>query len=142
MRLASLQDMLDRFGEEELVNLTDRAEPRSNAVDAAVVERALDDASALIDGYLAARYTTPLSTVPALVVAWCCTIARVKLYKDGITEALRQDFEDALSQLHDVAAGRLQLPIAAPSGQAPVGGAARGVSAAPVFTADALRGFA
>lgn len=141
MPYASLQDMLDRFGEEELVNLTDRAEPRAYAVDAAVADRALIDATALIDGYLSARHATPLAVVPQLVTAWCCDIARRRLYKDGPDEGVRKAHDDALGQLRDVAAGRLQLPVAAPAGQPPVGGGVRGISAAPVFTADTLRGF-
>ena len=51
---ASLTDMQRRFGEAELLRLTDLM--GVGQVDEAAVTVALTDASSLIDGYLAGRY--------------------------------------------------------------------------------------
>ena len=46
-------DIEERFGQAELVQLTDRT--RTGQVDATTVARAITDASAEIEGYLATR---------------------------------------------------------------------------------------
>ena len=55
MRYATQKDMIDRFGEEDLITLTDRADrakPPTGKIDAKVLNKALSDAADLIDGYL------------------------------------------------------------------------------------------
>ncbi len=66
MNYASVQDMVDRFGEPEMVQLTD---PDIAIVQAEKVERALADAQALADGYVGRVYRLPLGgcTKPAPV---------------------------------------------------------------------------
>ena len=49
MNYATVQDMIDRFGEAELIQLTDL---ELLAVQASKAQRALDDAQALADGYV------------------------------------------------------------------------------------------
>src|SRR5690606_6605607 len=44
-----------------LVALTDRAEVATGEIDQDVVDRALADTDAMIDGYIAARYALPLA---------------------------------------------------------------------------------
>ena len=58
MNYATVQDMVDRFGERELVQLTDSA---LLAVQAAPAERALADAQALADGFVGRVYRLPLA---------------------------------------------------------------------------------
>ena len=60
MAYATLQDLISAFGERKLVQLTDRAEPPADLVDAQVAAEALGYADNLIDGYLAARYVLRL----------------------------------------------------------------------------------
>ena len=48
MQYATVQDMLDRFGEPEMIQLTDAQEQA--AVQAARIQLKLDDAHALADG--------------------------------------------------------------------------------------------
>ncbi|PKG72986.1 DUF1320 domain-containing protein, partial [Shewanella sp. GutCb] len=72
---ASSAQMVARFGEDELVSLTDR-DGTAGAIVARVLDVALNDATALINGYLAGRYTLPLPTPPAMLERLCCDIAR------------------------------------------------------------------
>ena len=59
---ATLADMQNRFSEAELIDLSDRS--GAGVMDSAVIDAALNDAKATIDGYLAARNPLPLATEP------------------------------------------------------------------------------
>lgn len=111
MTYAGLQDLVERFGERELAQLTDEA--GGQAIDAATVARALADADAEIDGYLGARYALPLTQVPPLVLRLACDIARYRLYDDGVPATVRQRYEDAVAVLRRIADGTVTLGVGA-----------------------------
>jgi phage gp36-like protein len=115
MTYATQQDMVDRFGSDELIQLTDRT--NIGAIDSTVVSRALGDADAEINGYLAAQYSLPLDTTPAVLVRLACDIARYQLSADRVTEAVRDRYKDAVAMLRSLARGEAQLGVA--TGQAP-----------------------
>ena len=138
---ATQQDLIDRFGQEELVELTDRADPPAGLVDATVVARALADADAVIDGYVGARYDLPLASTPALLANLAADIARYKLYDEAPPEAVENRHKNALAMLRDIAAGRAKLDIA---GEEPAGSTAGEPQIdAPdrLFTRDTMGGF-
>ncbi|WP_029009391.1 gp436 family protein [Azospirillum halopraeferens] len=112
MSYATLQDLIDRYGSDELVQLTDRAEVPTGAIDEAVVERALDDARRLIDGYAGARYRLPLAPVPDLVRRIACDLARYFLHSNAPTELVKDSHKEALRLLEKVAAGAVVLQAA------------------------------
>lgn len=62
---ATIGDMETRFGQQELLELTDAG--LTGTVGTAEVETAIGDATELINGYVAARYRVPLSPVPDMV---------------------------------------------------------------------------
>lgn len=109
MTYAVKADMVGRFGEQEIIDLTDRAEPRSNGIDNAVLAKALSDADSEINGYIGTRYLLPITTPPADIVRTACDIARYRLHDDKATEEVRQRYEDARSWLRDVAKGAVVL---------------------------------
>lgn len=121
-----------RFGADELAQLSEATDFKAAAT----------DASNTIDGYLATRYTLPLSSVPATVKAWAGDIARYRLWDDRAPEEVRRRYEDAIRQLEQLARGLFGLPPGA-DGVKPVGGGTSfaGFSAERTFTADTLRGF-
>ncbi len=121
MAYAVQADLEERFGAKELLKLTDRSDPPTGEIDAAVVTRALSDAEAEINGYLAARYTLPLSSTPTGLKRLCCDIARYYLYDDWANEQVRTRFEDATKVLKLIAEGKVLLgtePAAAPQTRA------------------------
>ena len=67
MTYATYDDLVTRFGEMKLTQLTDRATPPARCPDKAVIGAALTDATEAIEGYAAGRYRTPLDPVPAPV---------------------------------------------------------------------------
>lgn len=103
MAYATQADLETRFGADELAQLTDRV--AGAVIDASVVARALDDASAEIDSYLASQYDLPLAAVPPVLVRVASDIARYYLWADRATEAVRQRYEDARIYLGKVAKG-------------------------------------
>lgn len=109
MPYATQQDMLDRFGPAEMVQLTDIGEPRSGAVDATVLARALGDASAEIDGYLVGRMAVPLASPPALLTVFTCDIARYRLMNTRADERAKDAYKAAIAYLTKVATGDILL---------------------------------
>ncbi len=111
MPYATQQHLIDRFGGDELAQLTDRV--NGSVIDAAVVARALSDADAEIDGYLAVRFALPLPRVPAVLVRIACDMARFRLY-DSVPDSIRKRYEDAVRDLKGYASGSLALDGVAP----------------------------
>jgi phage gp36-like protein len=110
MSYAAQADLTERFGEVELIQLTDRATPPAGEIDTDVVDRALADADAIIDSRIGGRYAVPLAApLPADIVRVACDIARYLLHDLGAPETVRQHYEDAIAWLGRVADGRLPL---------------------------------
>lgn len=119
-------ELLQRFGDRELIELTDRA--HSGAIDGAVLERAIADADALVNSYLTPRYRLPLA--PALIEqsslgAVASDLARYHLYDGAATEEVEKRYERAVAWLKDLARGQASLggddrAVATPEGRAVV----------------------
>ncbi|MBI2313581.1 MAG: DUF1320 domain-containing protein [Betaproteobacteria bacterium] len=107
MTYATQQDLVDRFGSQEILELTDRAS--AGSIDATVVARALADADAEIDGYLIGRYALPLASTPRVLTLVACDLARYRLYEDRATDAVRQRYEDQVRFLRALADGKIAL---------------------------------
>jgi phage gp36-like protein len=109
MPYATTRDLLERFGEEEMLALSDRA--GSGSLNTSVLSRAIEDASGEIDGYVGNQYELPLSTIPPVLARLCCDIARWRLQEDRPTDVARQRYEDAIAFLTKVAEGKVQLGV-------------------------------
>jgi phage gp36-like protein len=134
---ATQSDLVTRFGDTELIQLTDR-QGTVGEIDSAVVDRALLDADAEIDGYLAARYALPLASVPRLVLGAACDIARYRLYDDRATEQVTRRYEDAIKLLKLIAEGKVQLGLDAAAQPVVVAGGPQAEGADRVFSRDLL----
>lgn len=119
MPYATVTDLQERLGEPRLRQLTDVGDPPVGLVDTAVAQRALDDAEAEIDGYLAGRYALPLATVPGVLRVHALTIAHYRLLGASADEVAREDYKAALRYLAGVAEGKVVLfaPSQAPAQQ-------------------------
>jgi phage gp36-like protein len=92
---ATLQDLITRFSERRLIQLTDRFVPPAEVIDESVTAEALQHAGDLIDGYVRAIYALPFQTVPPLLNGLACDIAYFRLFQEP-TEEARKRYEDAL----------------------------------------------
>jgi len=102
-------DMILRFGEQELIELTDRADPPADVIDQTVLDMAINDANGLIDTYIKNRYPLALDTAPRPLKRVAADIARYYLHDDHPTEQVEKAYEAALAYLKDVSAGRVSL---------------------------------
>ncbi|WP_220814088.1 gp436 family protein [Pseudomonas paralcaligenes] len=110
-----------------------------------VIVSAINDAQAIIDGYLRRRgYPLPLATRFSIVTAWARAIARYLIHKDRLsaeaTDPILRDYRDALKFLQLVADGKFSLGPDDPI--APVSGGTPEFSAPPrVFDRHTLKDF-
>lgn len=113
MTYASQQDLIIRFGEEEITQLSDRN--RDGAIDVDVLTTALNDADHEIDSYLAGNYILPLPEVPPLLVRLAADIARYRLFDDVVPDEVRNRYTDAVRLLRGLADGSVSLGISTAS---------------------------
>ena len=108
----TVTNLLNRYGSQMLVDLPDRADPPAGVFDTAVIDRAIQDAQALINGYISAVYQ-PLTEVPALVadVAQKLVIWNLHIYSPP--DKIKADYDGALRLLREIAAGTVRIPGAA-----------------------------
>lgn len=96
------------FGEQELIQLTDR-----HGVTGAIVDEVLDRAMATADSeassYVGAAYKLPLPSVPDVLKTFTADIARYYLYDEQATEQVTKRYERAISWLKDVVRGVVNL---------------------------------
>ncbi len=142
MSYATQQDMVDAFGEVEMVELTNLEDTNAQTIHSAVLTRSLDDASSLIDTYLQSRYTLPLPSIPRALVRPCADIARYYLDKTRQREDVRQRYEDALAFLKLLANGQVSLGLDE-TGESTnaIGGRPDFYKPNRVFSDEALQGF-
>lgn len=121
MAYATVNDMVERFGQIELIRLSTRDDALPESIDGGRVETALADATAVIESYLRARYAVPLTPVPREITRACCILARYDLARGGEqvpSEQMAMDRKATLDWLGEMASseGRLDaLPARAAS---------------------------
>lgn len=135
MTYATQQNMIDRYGQQELVELTDRA--NLGVLDGAILDSVLADADSEINAYLASRYTLPLASVPPVLMKFACDIARYQLYDTRASEQVRDRYKAAIAFLKMVSEGKASLGLDATLATPVADTGGIGVSAAPrVFGRD------
>lgn len=139
MPYATQQDMIDRFGEEELVQLTDRA--GIGVIDASVMAKALADADDTVNGYLDGRYALPFVSPPKILNRFACDLARYYLYEDHPTDTVAARYEDAVQFLTQVGTGKMRLGLAADNTSVTTAGTPEHTAPARKFTRDTLRDY-
>lgn len=106
MTYATKQDLVDRFGAEEIAQLTDHS--RAGDIDDDVLARALSDADGEIDAHIEGRYQLPLTTVPRALNRIACDIARYYLYPSP-PDQVKKRYDDAIRFLVRVGKAEIKL---------------------------------
>ncbi|SEL24610.1 Mu-like prophage protein gp36 [Kosakonia sacchari] len=137
---ANREDMVRAFGERECISLTDR--DYTGTINNDVLNGALEQASAEIDGYLCGRYPVPWADEPRVLVIRCCNIARYLLCGSDtqMTVEIRERYEDTIRYLEKIAGGKINLGRTASGDVVKSGTGARVVSGGRVFGRDQTRG--
>lgn len=110
MAYSTLQDLITRFSERRLIQLTDRFDPPAEVIDETVTAEALKHADDLIDGYVRGVYSLPFAAVPPMLNGLAADIAYFRLFQEP-TEEARKRYEDALRTLRDISSGKIKLPV-------------------------------
>lgn len=113
MSYCTYNDLLNAFGENEIVQLSDR--DRDGLPDDGVIEEAISFADSHIDGYLREKYSVPLPTPPRNLVGFACDFARYRLYQDQPTDLVQSRYDVGCFWLKDVARGLVQLDVVDPN---------------------------
>ena len=138
---ATVQDCIDRRGEEALRELAD--DPHADDLAWSALESALEDASDEIDAYVGARHELPLDPVPRLLVRLCVEIGAYRRADtaDIATEEMRKRYEDAIRLLRDIQSARASLGVRDPDPPAEASGpAVRFSGPERVMTRESLKG--
>ncbi|MFZ5653170.1 MAG: phage protein Gp36 family protein [Pseudomonadota bacterium] len=118
MAYTALQDLIDRFGVQDL---RDAAPNGAGDIDPVKVQAAIDDTDGEIDSYLAAGgYAVPLAPIPKLIAGCAADLARLRLYDDDAPKPIAERGEQARRLLRSITAGEIRLSAAALG--APAGG--------------------
>lgn len=112
MTYCTLTDLQDRFGEPEILQLSDHA--GAGTLDETTVDQAIADADAEIDSYLAGVFALPLATIPANLTRIACDITRYRLYHEAHPEVVLERYKVAIRYLELVAQGKITLGLDPP----------------------------
>ena len=139
MTYAVQQDLVDRFGSSEILQLTDR--DNLGVINVTVLNRALVDADAKINAYLEPVYTLPLATVVPVLIGVAADIARDFLYDVSPNDQVRLRYEDALAFLDGISTGKRSLGIDAGNQPEAVTGGVKISANDRVFSASLLNDY-
>ncbi|NBC46823.1 MAG: DUF1320 domain-containing protein [Gammaproteobacteria bacterium] len=111
MSYATTQEMLNRYGTAELVQLTDPPE-RTGSINTQRLTESIEAANAMVDAYLSGGgYNTPLVGASEAVIDAACIIARYKLYRYEVPDTVVFAKDEAINFLEKVAKGTLSLNV-------------------------------
>ena len=141
MPYVTLAQLIDRYGEPALVALTDRGTVATGLIDEAAIDRAVADADATIDGYLARRYALPLAEAQPLLVKIAGDLVFYDLHTFQPDPKVEAAQKAALAMLRDISAGVIALTAAGLEPQNVGGSGARITDRPPQMTQDNMKGF-
>jgi len=109
MAYCTEQDLITRYGEKELIQLTDK--DNVGQLDLDVIESAIADADSLIDGYLGGRYGLPIKPVPRALGRIACEICRYYLYENLASDEVKDRYNEAVKSLKAISKGEMSIGI-------------------------------
>jgi phage gp36-like protein len=136
-QFATADEFVAKFGDSEATTLTQLENPTATEPDEDLLNRALQDASAVMEGYLPA-VSAPY---PQVLIACACDVARYLLDRNLAREDVRKRYEDWQSWLKQVAQGLVKIPGIEPSQDLPARGSPAIAEGSPVFSSEGLNVF-
>ena len=125
MPYATKANLIKRFGQQELIDRTDRSDPPLDVIDDAVLQLAMDRADADADDALRSQYSVPVASPPISLLTHVENRARRYLYDDGMPQSVKDGNDEATEWFKSVAKGviRLSVPLAASGTPGAIGNA-------------------
>ena len=106
MAYLTAQEFIDRFDQGEMDALV-KGLPVDDADEKIIA--AIADAEGFVNGYLNKRYSTPIANSTSMLKRCVAALARYYMYDNHTPERVRVSYEDQVSFLKDVAAGKADL---------------------------------
>lgn len=111
--MITLQDLIERFGERELIQLTNEQPRHDSVIIESVIERAISDATSEAASYLMPAGLVSLNRlgevvylpspqVPEVLLLKTCDIARYYLYDNGTIDIVDKRYDAAIKWLDKV----------------------------------------
>lgn len=145
MAYATTQDLIDRYGNDEVAIAADHDD--DGEMDTAAVELALDDASAEIDTILSHCYTVPLEDLSgkfAVVKTTCIDIAmeRLRINAHTATEESEKRYKRMIERLYQICPRAAEIAKGGGNSQEGEGrGPAILTGGGRVFSRDSMKDF-
>lgn len=100
-----------KFGERELIQLTDIEQPYQDAINMDKLNAAMQEANSEIDAYIGSRYPLPLQVIPPFLVNISCNLARYYAVTGDLPEndPIKSRYESSIKTLTKLSKGELTL---------------------------------
>jgi len=85
-----------------------------STIDTDVINAAITDAQAIVNGYCMKNYEVPFATCPELIKKLTLNIAVYYVYENrgaGASDAVRQRYDDSVKILENISSGKIQLGV-------------------------------
>lgn len=102
----SKQDLIDRYSESELIELTDRI--GLSTINDDVLNQAISDASVEMNLYIQ-RFNFDLANFPAVLKPLACDITRYRLYDEQASEQVNKRYLAAIKTLQAISKGEISI---------------------------------
>ncbi|MCF9046628.1 gp436 family protein [Acinetobacter nectaris] len=108
---AKVEVMRRKFGEHELIQLTDTEQPYTGEINYDKLNAAIEEANSEVDAYLASRYTLPLHPIPPFLINIACNLARYYAETGNLSEnsPIKIRFDGCMRTLTKIAKGEIGL---------------------------------
>ncbi len=138
MLYCSKQGLIDRYSEDELIQLTDRDD--LGIINDDVLDRAIEDASTEMDAYLSRFFFSP-DTLPKSLKPLACDIARYRLYEEAPSDHITDRYNNAIKFLKAVNKGEITIGTNIQDNEVDTTDLAEMQSSGSVFGRDKSSGF-
>lgn len=111
MSYVTAATMIQKFGEQEIIELTDNEEPYQYAINHEKLNAALEEANSEIDGFIQGRYPQPLQVIPPFLRNIGCHLARYHLCTKALTDTdpIKVRYDNAVGRLKSISKGEMGL---------------------------------
>lgn len=141
MPYCTLGDILGSIDEEDVIGYTD--DYGSGLVNTDNVDKAIAGSDALIDSYIARRYSVPVNPVTDMIKDLAVDIAIYKICsrRSNAPDERRKNYDEAKRLLDKIASGKVILPGAAASPAGTSDNTVKITSNPKLFGRDSLKGY-
>ena len=108
---ATVEAMQRKFGESELIQLTETEPPYLDAINMDKLNAAMQEANSEIDAYVGSRYPLPLQLIPPFLTEIGCNLARYYAVTGDLSEndPIKNRYESSIKTLTKISKGELTL---------------------------------